>query len=117
MVRRLVLLGLSARFILNASRSAEVALGAATKSNVLRVVKIPHLLDLLLQASLQLFVLFSEDLLHEALLVVRVKLDPLDELSNVLDCLGIHQHRVATVSLERIIRPGVSDIAVDDFVL
>ena len=52
MVRRLVLLGPTALFILNASRSAEVALSPATKSNALSMVKVPHLLDLLLDTCL-----------------------------------------------------------------
>ena len=89
-IGRLMLLCLFACLILNASGSAEVTLGAATKSNVLRMIKVPPLLDLLLEACLQLFILFNKDLLYETLLVVCVELDPLDELSNVLDCLSIH---------------------------
>ena len=90
MVGRLVLLGLFARLILNAPRSAEEALGTATKSNALRMVEVPHLLDLLLEANLQLFALFNEDLLYGALIVVRVEFDLTNKRSNVLDCLGIH---------------------------
>ena len=90
MIGCLVLLGFFAGFILNASRSAEVASGPATESYVLRVIKVPHLLDLFLEACLQFLVLFSEDLLNKTLLIVSVELYPPDKLSNILDCLGVH---------------------------
>ena len=89
MVRRLVLLGVFACSIINASGSAEEATGPATKSYILRMVKVPHLLDLFLEVCLQIFVLFNKDLLCETLLAVSVELDPPDKLSNVLDFLGI----------------------------
>ena len=52
LVVRLVLLRAFAGFVLHASRSAEEATCPAAKSYILRMVKVPHLYDLFLEACL-----------------------------------------------------------------
>ena len=86
---RRVLLNVFTCSIIHASRSAEEATGPTTKSYILRMVEVPHLFDLSLEACLQIFVLFNKYLLYETHFAARVELDPPDKLSNVLDFLGI----------------------------